>query len=134
MKEQERPRLCLGESQLRDAQWQTSSESSGGTNCVQVVFLDQGVVGLRDSKSPDRRRTCCGCGEGFVLAVPRFVRSIIRGARRAGAKSSRRANRLASSQVTVRPPSHPGRGCAGLPQHWLPLLEELTRRYGAQAP
>ncbi|MFF2331700.1 MULTISPECIES: DUF397 domain-containing protein [unclassified Streptomyces] len=30
----------------------TSSESSGGTNCVQVAFLDQGVVALRDSKNP----------------------------------------------------------------------------------
>lgn len=39
------------ESQLRDAQWQTSSASSGGTNCVQIAFLDQGIVALRDSKN-----------------------------------------------------------------------------------
>lgn len=37
------------ESQLRDAQWQTSS--SGGQTCVQVAFLDQGIVALRDSKN-----------------------------------------------------------------------------------
>ncbi|MDI3423370.1 DUF397 domain-containing protein [Streptomyces luteolus] len=42
------------ESQLRDAQWLTSSASSGGTNCVQVAFLDQGIVALRDSKNPNR--------------------------------------------------------------------------------
>ncbi|MFK0154297.1 DUF397 domain-containing protein [Streptomyces sp. NPDC090493] len=39
------------ESQLRDAQWETSSFSSGGTNCVQIAFLDEGIVALRDSKN-----------------------------------------------------------------------------------
>ena len=39
------------ESQLRNAQWQTSSFSSGGTNCVQIAFLDDGIVALRDSKN-----------------------------------------------------------------------------------
>lgn len=42
------------ESQLRDAQWQTSSASSGGTNCVQIAFLDQGIVALRDSKDTNK--------------------------------------------------------------------------------
>lgn len=42
------------ESQLRDAQWQTSSASSGGTNCVQIAFLGQGIVALRDSKNIDK--------------------------------------------------------------------------------
>lgn len=42
------------ESQLRDARWQTSSASSGGTNCVEVAFLDRGIVALRDSKNRDR--------------------------------------------------------------------------------
>ncbi|QFQ97290.1 DUF397 domain-containing protein [Streptomyces phaeolivaceus] len=42
------------ESQLRDAQWQTSSFSSGGTNCVQIAFLDDGIVALRDSKNPNK--------------------------------------------------------------------------------
>ncbi|OIJ91696.1 DUF397 domain-containing protein [Streptomyces colonosanans] len=40
------------ESQLRDAQWQTSS--SGGQTCVQVAFLDQGIVALRDSKNTSK--------------------------------------------------------------------------------
>jgi Domain of unknown function (DUF397). len=40
------------ESQLRNAQWRSSSLSSGGTNCVQVAFLDHGLVALRDSKNP----------------------------------------------------------------------------------
>jgi hypothetical protein len=38
--------------QLDAAQWHTSSFSSGGTNCVQVAFLDRGLVALRDSKNP----------------------------------------------------------------------------------
>lgn len=42
------------EAQLRTAAWQTSSLSSGGTNCVQVAFLDDGIVALRDSKNPDK--------------------------------------------------------------------------------
>lgn len=40
------------ETQLRNAQWRTSSFSSGGTNCVQVAFLDHGLVAIRDSKNP----------------------------------------------------------------------------------
>jgi|HigsolmetaAR202D_1030399.scaffolds.fasta_scaffold04930_5 hypothetical protein len=40
------------ETQLRNAQWHTSSFSSGGTNCVQVAFLDRGLVAMRDSKNP----------------------------------------------------------------------------------
>ncbi|MGW2652067.1 DUF397 domain-containing protein [Streptomyces sp. NPDC001478] len=42
------------EAQLRDAQWQTSSLSSGGTNCVQIAFLSEGIVALRDSKNPHK--------------------------------------------------------------------------------
>ncbi|MET8006529.1 DUF397 domain-containing protein [Nonomuraea glycinis] len=42
------------ETQLRDAYWHTSSFSSGGTNCVQVAFLDGGIVALRDSKNPQQ--------------------------------------------------------------------------------
>ncbi|GGM71474.1 hypothetical protein GCM10010106_17190 [Thermopolyspora flexuosa] len=40
------------ETQLRNAQWRTSSFSSGGTNCIQVAFLDRGLVAIRDSKQP----------------------------------------------------------------------------------
>ena len=40
--------------QLHHASWQTSSLSSGGSNCIQVAFLDDGLVALRDSKNPDK--------------------------------------------------------------------------------
>ena len=36
---------------LSNAVWQTSSYSSGGTNCVEIAFLSDGVVALRDSKN-----------------------------------------------------------------------------------
>ncbi len=35
---------------LSDAQWFTSSRTSGGKECVEVAFLDGGHVGVRDSK------------------------------------------------------------------------------------
>lgn len=38
------------ESQLRNAQWQTAS--SGAQTCVEVAFLEQGIVAMRDSKNP----------------------------------------------------------------------------------
>ncbi|MFD8967132.1 DUF397 domain-containing protein [Streptomyces sp. NPDC059568] len=40
------------ESQLAGARWQ--SASSGGQTCVEVAFLDQSLVALRDSKTPDK--------------------------------------------------------------------------------
>ncbi|MFJ8450423.1 DUF397 domain-containing protein [[Kitasatospora] papulosa] len=67
------------ESQLRDAQWQTSSQSSGGTNCVQVAFLDQGVVALRDSKNPDKAPHLFTDSE-----YDAFVSGIVRGELRRG--------------------------------------------------
>ena len=42
------------ETQLQHASWQTSSLSSGGSNCIQVAFLNSGLVALRDSKNPDK--------------------------------------------------------------------------------
>ena len=42
------------DTQLRVANWHTSSLSSGGTTCVQVAFLDHGLVALRDSKDPSK--------------------------------------------------------------------------------
>jgi hypothetical protein len=33
-----------------DAQWRTSSRSGGNGNCVEVAFLDDGTVAVRDSK------------------------------------------------------------------------------------
>ncbi|WP_414169180.1 DUF397 domain-containing protein [Streptoverticillium reticulum] len=38
--------------QLAGAQWH--SASSGGQTCVEVAFLDQGIVALRDSKNPHK--------------------------------------------------------------------------------
>ncbi len=40
------------ESQLVNAEWQTAS--SGGTTCVEVAFLDRGIVALRDSENPHK--------------------------------------------------------------------------------
>ncbi|MDX2757324.1 DUF397 domain-containing protein [Streptomyces europaeiscabiei] len=40
------------ESQLAAAQWQ--SASSGSQTCVEIAFLDQGIVALRDSKTPEK--------------------------------------------------------------------------------
>ncbi|ONM50428.1 DUF397 domain-containing protein [Nocardia donostiensis] len=37
---------------LTGAQWFKSSHSSGGSECVEVAFLQGGVVGIRDSKDP----------------------------------------------------------------------------------
>ena len=37
---------------LSRAQWVKSNRSSGGQECVEVAFLDKGVVGVRDSKNP----------------------------------------------------------------------------------
>ena len=37
---------------LTNAHWFKSSRSSGGQECVEVAFLDGGVVGMRDSKNP----------------------------------------------------------------------------------
>ncbi|MFF3015896.1 DUF397 domain-containing protein [Streptomyces sp. NPDC057939] len=39
--------------QLAGAEWQTAS--SGGTNCVEVTFLDSGMVAFRDSLNPEQQ-------------------------------------------------------------------------------
>ncbi|MDH6133811.1 hypothetical protein P3T37_003209 [Kitasatospora sp. MAA4] len=38
--------------QFASAEWQTAS--SGGTNCVEIAFLDRGIVAIRDSKNRDK--------------------------------------------------------------------------------
>ncbi|MGQ4600451.1 DUF397 domain-containing protein [Nocardia sp. R6R-6] len=38
---------------LTGAQWFKSTRSSMGKDCVEVAFLDQGMVGVRDSKNPN---------------------------------------------------------------------------------
>ncbi|MFI1918853.1 DUF397 domain-containing protein [Nocardia sp. NPDC020380] len=37
---------------LSDAHWFKSSYSQGGGECVEVAYLDGGMVGVRDSKNP----------------------------------------------------------------------------------
>ncbi|MEU7631992.1 DUF397 domain-containing protein [Nocardia sp. NPDC049220] len=37
---------------LSEANWFKSSRSGGGKECVEVAFVDGGVVGMRDSKNP----------------------------------------------------------------------------------
>jgi len=37
---------------LARAHWFKSSRSTGSKDCVEVAFLDDGVVGIRDSKNP----------------------------------------------------------------------------------
>ena len=37
---------------LAGAKWFKSSRSQGGSECVEVAFLDGGYVGVRDSKNP----------------------------------------------------------------------------------
>lgn len=34
------------------ASWFKSSRSAGGSECVEVAFLDEGLIGVRDSKNP----------------------------------------------------------------------------------
>ncbi|MGH3587704.1 MAG: DUF397 domain-containing protein [Pseudonocardia sp.] len=40
----------MNDNELATARWFTSSRSNGQANCVEVAFLDDGHVGLRDSK------------------------------------------------------------------------------------
>ncbi|GAA5048489.1 DUF397 domain-containing protein [Nocardia callitridis] len=37
---------------LSKAQWFKSTRSDAAKECVEVAFLDEGVVGVRDSKNP----------------------------------------------------------------------------------
>ncbi|MBF6329967.1 DUF397 domain-containing protein [Nocardia transvalensis] len=37
---------------LSTAVWFKSSRSSGGSECVEIAHLPQGMVGVRDSKNP----------------------------------------------------------------------------------
>ncbi|WP_330228514.1 DUF397 domain-containing protein [Nocardia sp. NBC_00508] len=37
---------------LSTAKWFKSTRSAGGSECVEIAFLDGGMVGVRDSKNP----------------------------------------------------------------------------------
>ncbi|MEV4130395.1 DUF397 domain-containing protein [Nocardia sp. NPDC049707] len=37
---------------MSGARWFKSSRSSGSQDCVEVAFVDSGMVGVRDSKNP----------------------------------------------------------------------------------
>ncbi|MGW4769673.1 DUF397 domain-containing protein [Nocardia sp. NPDC004278] len=37
---------------ISNAEWFKSSHSQQGGECVEVAFLDHGMVGMRDSKNP----------------------------------------------------------------------------------
>ncbi|MBY8862381.1 DUF397 domain-containing protein [Nocardia sp. CA2R105] len=38
---------------LSKARWFKSSRSGGSQDCVEVAFLDEGMIGVRDSKNPN---------------------------------------------------------------------------------
>ncbi|MFI1459263.1 DUF397 domain-containing protein [Nocardia carnea] len=38
---------------LSNAEWFKSSHSGSGGDCLEVAWLDAGLVGVRDSKDPD---------------------------------------------------------------------------------
>jgi hypothetical protein len=43
----------MGTDELRGAVWAKSSRSGNNGNCVEVAFLGEGRVALRDSKDPE---------------------------------------------------------------------------------
>ncbi|WP_433682623.1 DUF397 domain-containing protein [Nocardia sp. CA-119907] len=44
--------MTMNDDYLAGAQWFKSTHSSGDSECVEVAFLDGGMVGIRDSKNP----------------------------------------------------------------------------------
>lgn len=55
------------------AQWFKSSRSGGSKNCVEVAFLPDNAVGVRDSKDPSGSALAFTAGEwsSFTAAVAR---------------------------------------------------------------
>jgi hypothetical protein len=58
------------EHDLSRAQWRKSSYSDNTGNCVEVANLDY-IIGVRDSKDPNRKTLFIACGKwyDFVDAV-----------------------------------------------------------------
>ncbi|WP_280213619.1 DUF397 domain-containing protein [Nocardia cyriacigeorgica] len=56
---------------LSDARWFKSSRSDAVKDCVEVAFLDAGLVGVRDSKNPSGGALVFGPTEwaAFTAAV-----------------------------------------------------------------
>ncbi|MBF6325588.1 DUF397 domain-containing protein [Nocardia cyriacigeorgica] len=48
---------------LSDARWFKSRYSDATKDCVEVAFLDAGLVGVRDSKNPSGGALVFGSGE-----------------------------------------------------------------------
>ncbi|WP_308294813.1 DUF397 domain-containing protein [Streptomyces sp. JJ66] len=67
-------------SDLTGAAWRKSSYSNGQANCVEVAFLGEGRVALRDSKD-------LGTGAALVFTAGEwhtFTTGVTRGARKRG--------------------------------------------------
>lgn len=48
---------------LSGAKWFKSSHSGGGEECVEVAFIERGIVGVRDSKNPSGPALVFSSGE-----------------------------------------------------------------------
>lgn len=57
---------------LSGARWFKSSYSGGNDNCVEIAYLDGGMVGVRDSKNP---------GAGALVFTPGEWDAFLDGAR-----------------------------------------------------
>jgi len=54
---------------LSGAKWFKSSRSSGSKDCVEVAFVDGGMVGVRDSKNPTGPALVFAPGEWDAFAA-----------------------------------------------------------------
>ncbi|MFR9771764.1 DUF397 domain-containing protein [Nocardia sp. SC052] len=54
---------------LSEAKWFKSSRSQAGKECVEVAFLGEGLVGVRDSKNPTGPALVFTPGEGNTFTT-----------------------------------------------------------------
>ncbi|WP_040865976.1 DUF397 domain-containing protein [Nocardia exalbida] len=54
---------------LSGARWFKSTRSGGAKDCVEVAFLDRGMVGVRDSKNPSGPALIIAPGEWDAFAA-----------------------------------------------------------------